>query len=144
MGVVSDEQQARQQDLGLGEPEVHPTLDPASRRGIAQRSGRTLRADDGSGLLERRPHRRCALGDDRCGRVVDADLSAGRRHPWVVARRSDFTEDRTAGPSHSRMPRDGGRRLAGARRADQGDGTAVAVPKISSGESTTSIRTDRW
>ena len=35
--MVCDEEQARQEDLGLRQPEVHPALDAAPRRGVAQR-----------------------------------------------------------------------------------------------------------
>ena len=103
VGVVGDEQQPRQEDLGLGQPEVHAALDATTGRGIAQRPRRPLRADHRVRLVQRRPPDGQRAGRRR--RVVDlAPLPRCDRHPCVAPSRSAFTDDSTAGPSHSRIP----------------------------------------
>ena len=58
MSITSS--QRRQQNLRLGEPEVHATFDAAARGRIAQRSGRPLGTSDRLGLKQRRPQCRPA------------------------------------------------------------------------------------
>jgi len=77
---MGHEQQARQQDLRLGQPEVQAALDPTLRRRVTQRPSGPLRPDHRPRLLQRRPHRGGAQRDRRPCRVEHPHL-AHRRPP---------------------------------------------------------------